>query len=220
MENGNLGLAEAQLVTEQEDRPHATPVSERKTRTNGLFWCSFLFIGTLVLSGVIVGSLCGSGLCSKQDDDVDSGMTQIQETFAPTKYYRDEDEVKEIEFRIRYSLGIDYFEESKGENSIPQVWDAKQKALRWILYDDPIQLDVSDSNHILQRYILVHLYFATTKNQPWLSCNPVHQEPAFCYLTHRKLERRGRTWLSEYHECQWAGVFCNGTEVTEIRIGE
>jgi hypothetical protein len=102
------------------------------------------------------------------------------------------------------------------------------KALEWIIHQDPMELvpagDDADSNqHLVQRYIMAYLYFATTTKGPWRSCNPPDgsisdsDDFEFCYLYEMKhffelgQEKQipATRWLSSVHECQFGGVVCN-----------
>jgi len=51
------------------------------------------------------------------------------------------------------------------------------RALSWITFDDPMQMTPEEPNFI-QRYVAAYLYYATTVDGPWRSCNPPHlQQP-------------------------------------------
>ena len=96
-------------------------------------------------------------------------------------------------------------------------------------------------SHAGQRFILAYLYFATTTaEQGWLSCNSP-QPPAaaennstdeslssFCLFqpimshgdddgTHAPTQ--AARWLSDQHECDWAGVSCTNYNVTALHLG-
>ncbi|CAB9515103.1 leucine Rich Repeat [Seminavis robusta] len=96
-----------------------------------------------------------------------------------------------------------------------------QKAMDWILYEDPMLLDEFSEN-LIQRYVLALFYYQTSQEGPWLSCNPPQEgENHTCpFYEHTRLqpnnvvvwEERNETevrWLSERHECEWAEVLCH-----------
>ena len=66
------------------------------------------------------------------------------------------------------------------KESLSQLHTPQLKALDWIANRDPLQLE-PDSNHLLQRYALAVLYFATSE-LGW---------------------KREMNWLSPLHECEW-----------------
>jgi hypothetical protein len=95
-----------------------------------------------------------------------------------------------------------------------------EKALNWILYDDPMELDEFSEN-LIQRYTLVLFYYQTSQEGQWTSCNPPEEgenytcefyehtrapDNSIYYFPREKLETR---WLSERHECEWAEIQCH-----------
>jgi len=119
---------------------------------------------------------------------------------------------------IRESLGI-YTQIAAvvGEESLNDPKSPQSMALEWIVNEDPVMLP-PEAENLVQRYLLSLFYFATTKFQPWLSCNkPAEVEDASC--KYQKLVKTFPNetyeeidwirWLSEKHECEWAGVYCN-----------
>jgi hypothetical protein len=71
--------------------------------------------------------------------------------------------------------------------------DSRKLALEWLLHDDPMQLDASDSA-LYQRFILALLAFE--------SLGP-------------------DDWLSDGDECEWSGVSCNdGSKVSELDLSK
>jgi hypothetical protein len=71
--------------------------------------------------------------------------------------------------------------------------DSRKLALEWLLHDDPMQLDASDSN-LYQRFILALLAFESGGPDDW---------------------------LSDGDECRWNGVSCDdGGKVIELNLGK
>jgi hypothetical protein len=99
------------------------------------------------------------------------------------------------------------------------------KAFEWIVNTDPMKLSANAEN-LVQRYLMVYLYYSTTQFGPWLSCNPpLEGKTEFClwaqlvsvFPKKHQLVPWLR-WLSSFPECQWAGVFC--TEFNQITAFE
>lgn len=96
------------------------------------------------------------------------------------------------------------------------------KALDWMTFDDPMEL-TPDAPNFMQRYTAVYLYYATTVDGPWRSCNPPENprtDSPLCtykYLNHLLpvafSDKPSSAWLSSASECQWAGVVCNDAGV-------
>lgn len=104
------------------------------------------------------------------------------------------------------------------------------KALDWVLDPTKDLLQVTEPAAFLQRYTLVHFYYATTSSGAWLSCNPpVFElgETATCIFQQLVNEHPksyfaipSKRWLSDVHECSWAGIVCDDSmSVTEIALG-
>lgn len=101
------------------------------------------------------------------------------------------------------------------------------KALDWLLYDDPMQLP-PDAQNLVQRYILALFYFQTSQQGPWRSCNPpkVNETSACEYKKIAGISPLafedvpwGR-WLSDLHECDWAGISCDENKTTMIDLSK
>jgi len=90
------------------------------------------------------------------------------------------------------------------------------RALEWILFEDPLQLDESAPN-LLQRFLAAYIYYATSVKREWASCAPpVAGEDEFCMYKELVVleppsyaEIPWRRWLSNTTECQWAGMYCD-----------
>jgi hypothetical protein len=225
----NEGLAEAFPVYEEDVASgHALPMIPKKSTFPLSRAIVLAVLGLLLVISIIVGVMCGSGLCSSNDTVILSTSSPTETTSTPdTYYYRDSVEATNIEWEIKYLLGKDYFDVLPNGDAF--TVDTRQKALNWILYEDPSQVQSSDSQHLLQRFLLVHFYFHTTKETPWAECNPppADQTTSFCYFPKEYYETYdwnidiwGDFWLSKSHECMWAGIICDGQQVvTELELG-
>lgn len=207
------GLTEAQLVMDySEEKQQARPISQRNLPAREIIFLAA--VGVIVVVGIIVAGVCGSGHCSKKEvappraDSIDSTTAgSINSTKASR---RDEIEAANIGREIQNALGRDYF--GSGSNSDIK---ARQQALHWILHEDPLQVNSSNPEHVLQRYTLVLLYIKTTATEVWTECNPFPDyTPGFCYYPEDhpngiSSQIWGSRWLSGNSECQWAGILCN-----------
>ncbi|CAB9510616.1 receptor-like protein kinase [Seminavis robusta] len=166
-----------------------------------------VIVSILIIGVIIVGSVCGAGLCSKKGGDV--------ETQAPTsfRYFVLED----IQNRIEEAFGPDYFP----KNDKQEPTQPKFKALDWIVFEDPLQLD-TDANNLLQRFILSLTYFQTSREGDWLACGPSSTpNDETCWFQIQGSDSLASRWLTGVHECQWAGIFCDGEKsITQLLLRE
>jgi hypothetical protein len=99
-------------------------------------------------------------------------------------------------------------------------FNAYSRALWWITYVDPMKILPDDPN-LFQRYLLAYLYYATSQKSAWNNCNPPNVdagEDQYCVngqwgsggerLFTNPIPGQIR-WLSDNHECSWAGVVCD-----------
>ena len=96
----------------------------------------------------------------------------------------------------------------------------RRKAFNWIVKEDGLKLEPTAGN-LIQRFVVALLYFQTTKDHAWISCNP--GGPVLCYLRDvRGIESSSpyKVWLSDVPECFWAGVGCSrgSRYITEIQL--
>ncbi|CAB9516696.1 STYKc [Seminavis robusta] len=91
----------------------------------------------------------------------------------------------------------------------PEPTQPKFKALYWIVFEDPLQLN-ADANNLLQRFILSLTYFQTSRESDRLACGPSTAANE-SYRIQDTLGRglSGSPWLEGVHECQWAGILCD-----------
>jgi hypothetical protein len=203
---GDEGLAVAFAVEEDDDDifipaaveydPDAKPPMYRNRRFR-----LYAFLAFVVLVVVAVGAAVGVTL--SQDNTT--------ETAAP------------IPLDPREQVGIrENVERVIGSDKLDDQSSPYAKALNWITFTDPMQL-TPDAPNFMQRYLAAYLYYATTEKRPWYSCNPPNEtagEDSNCLF--QKLVGIDppeyapipwNRWLSEAHECQWAGVFCDQQEM-------
>ncbi|CAB9527413.1 LRR receptor-like serine threonine-protein kinase [Seminavis robusta] len=206
-DSSDEGLAVANKVEETEEptqfaRPNNT---HRKNGSTSMNLMILVLIGGLPMVGVIVGSICGAGLCSNKEGDV--------ETQAPTsfRYFVLED----FQNRIEEAFGPDYFY----NNDEPEPNQPKIKALDWIVFEDPLQLN-PDASNLLQRFILSLTYFQTSRKSDWLTCSPsTTANDETCWIQILDWESLASRWLMGAHECHWAGISCDGEKnITQLQF--
>ena len=105
-----------------------------------------------------------------------------------------------------------YFSETFGDR-VFEDGSSFQLAARWIYYSDELKLGI-ESDTLLQRYILVVFYFATTNygRSQWTACSPsISGDPNCVFDDSVGLTRRAFRWMSNVSECFWMGVECADT---------
>lgn len=214
MEYGDMQgeLAVATAIEEEEDNsfipaavefdPDAKPPLYKNRRVR-LFGClGLLFVVAAAVAAVVITQVAGK----------DNGPTGP--TMAPTT----QRDVLGLEEQLVEVFGSRYFEDPASMQS---------KALEWLINEDQFQVQPGAEN-LVQRYIMAYLYYETTQEGPWRTCNPpVGDQPDFCYFeyltnanpTYNFLEMYWHRWLSKLHECEWAGVICHADKVTDISLG-
>jgi hypothetical protein len=172
--------------------PDAKPsiYKNRRFRLYGVLACSLLFV---LLAGVV-------GILSQKEETI----VTVDTTTVPTN--------------PRWNLGIrEQLELVVGSEKLSDEESAPFRALEWIIQEDPMQLLPEDSN-LAQRFLLAMFYFETHEEGEWLSCNRQEETDPDDVCYYQKLvsvfphEYRGITWfrwLSDKHECLWAGLFCD-----------
>jgi hypothetical protein len=190
----------------------ATPANERgplaRKNSQQIYSCAFLG-ALLVISGIVVGSICGSGLCS--NPSATQSSTEAPTTFRDMLAH-------DIQQNLEASLGFNYFMD---KSQSPHILAQRQKALEWMVHADPLQLE-PDADNLLQRFVLVAFYYLTSQQKPWTSCIPPNgTQGDTCILSpfYHSEEVYGTRWLSGSSECEWAGVFCyKGGVVDELYL--
>ncbi|CAB9496646.1 leucine rich repeat [Seminavis robusta] len=225
-DNHNLGLVEAESVDDlEEPKAIAVPAIESTNTTQSItqkyqFRFAAFAITLLLIGGIFIGSICGAGLCKADDSSLQPTMTDRDMLQAP-----------KMKAALTEILGDSYFdqEEESGDDlevHLSQFLVAtRQRALDWIVNLDPMQLSF-DAPNLLQRFALVLFYYQTTRNKPWKVCNPPATDQRstnnFCYepdFYNGEVTSViwGDQWLSDSHECKWAGIGCDETVQSEER---
>ncbi|CAB9509900.1 expressed unknown protein [Seminavis robusta] len=145
--NDASDLVEAEAVDDVE-QPQAvahpstdgTHRRETITRKYQVRLAGFLLL-LLLGCGIIIGSICGAGLCGSSNDSNE-----------PSKTSRDILQAPKMESAITGILGQDYFDgaEESGEGNDHDLTDflmeTRQKAFNWIVNQDPRQLEYDTPN--------------------------------------------------------------------------
>ena len=126
----------------------------------------------MVVAGAVVGGVCGYGGCGGGEATA-SARTLTITNFVNSNSY----------------LGVDL----SPTGTLPE-----ERALHWIIHDDPLHLDVSegDALRILQRYSLLTLWFQGTTGMAWIDST---------------------NWLTK-DECSWHGIGCKLGVVTQVEL--
>jgi hypothetical protein len=209
---GPTGLAVAVAVEEEDDMfipsaieydPDAKPPIYKNRRFR-LYAFLALFIIVVVAAGASIAATLGNK------------PSEPSPTPAPTT--------------IRESLGIEpTIELIVGSELLDDPESPYSKALHWITFDDPQELSPADPN-LIQRYTAAYLYFATTVDGPWRTCNPPKNpdtdSPDCVYKKLVNLfpesfeDKPSKAWLSSADECDWAGISCDGQmQVRTVDLG-
>jgi hypothetical protein len=80
------------------------------------------------------------------------------------------------------------------------------RAAKWLVEQDAFYLCPSDTK-LIQRYVLALFYFSTNGDY-WLQCSSTNEFNDCGVQTPFQGAFR---YLSNKHECDWAGIDCNGT---------
>ncbi|CAB9507476.1 receptor-like protein kinase [Seminavis robusta] len=205
--DNNSGLA---VATQVEEHVEPTQIARPdnlhgKNGSTSMTPMILVLIGGILIIGIVVGSICGAGLCSNQEGDV--------KTQAPTSIRYSV--LEDIQNRIEEAFGPDYFMKTDE----PEPTQPKFKALDWIVFEDPLQLS-TDANNLLQRFILSLTYFQTSQESDWINCGPstTAKKDDTCWIP-MDVSNLASGWLTGVHECQWAGIFCDGEKsITQLLL--
>ena len=122
------------------------------------------------------------------------------------KQHAPQEQERDIVYDPRYVHAKEIIMERLGDTYFDS--DQKQDALRWIVSDDRLlgqqEGNISDVDHLLQRFILVAFFYQTTNVQQWEYCTPpLAGQADVClhyYVSHSRLnlttESRSMRWLS------------------------
>eukprot|EP00546_Thalassionema_frauenfeldii_P006654 CAMPEP_0178913044 /NCGR_PEP_ID=MMETSP0786-20121207/10616_1 /TAXON_ID=186022 /ORGANISM="Thalassionema frauenfeldii, Strain CCMP 1798" /LENGTH=287 /DNA_ID=CAMNT_0020585727 /DNA_START=851 /DNA_END=1714 /DNA_ORIENTATION=- len=80
-------------------------------------------------------------------------------------------------------------------------------ALQWLLHEDGLLLCPANSKHIVQRWTLAVLYYAT-EGDAWFKCSNNAFTTDNCG-SESPFNNGEMRFLSSVHECEWAGLVCN-----------
>jgi hypothetical protein len=207
-------VAVATPVENDEDKPQQTAMPARETGHSArqisqkIFAWAFLG-GIILMSGIAIGSICGSGLCT--NNSAAQSSTQAPTTFRDIQ-------APDIQQNLEASLGSNYFAD---KSQSPNILAQRQKALEWIVHEDPLQLEPAADN-LLQRFLLSCFYYLTTQQRPWKYCNPPNGTNGdicmFRFFFSPEVEVEGTSWLSGTSECEWVGVYCRKGLVEELLL--
>ena len=88
-------------------------------------------------------------------------------------------------------------------------------ATNWLVNQDFRRI-CPDDEKLIQRWVMAVIYFSTGGND-WFQCSAAGSDACG---TEDPFNTK-RRFLSEFNECQWAGISCNANScVTEIEFGK
>ena len=110
----------------------------------------------------------------------------------------------------RHSMILTRLESISDATDLRRTSTPQGKAVDWLVYVDSMYL-CPDDTYLIQRYVLAVLYYATNGHQGWLTCSRTGDVAA------NECPQTTKRFLSNYHECTWAGIGCNGSNfITRI----
>jgi len=201
------------LPTASKYEPDAasTARSLASQKSVGRFRTFTVLAAFVILAAIAVGVAVGVTSADKKNGGAQDGSAP---TDAPTTY--------------RESLGIaNFIEQVVRRDAFKDPDSPYSKALEWITNEDPMQLVPGDTApNFIQRYAAAYLYFATTVDGPWKSCNPPmkidgdegYPSDTFCLWSRLRdtdvdyyyyKPQPATAWLSNATTCSWAGVSCD-----------
>lgn len=188
------------------------PNAKDSRGSSSWLWCKdsrrlrlYALLAFAAMLAVVIGAAVGTTLCRKDEQAPPA-------TPAPTSY--------------RESLGIrERIESVVGSEAIAAPNSPYAKALDWIMFDDPMQLEPDGSPpNLVQRYIAAYFYFATTTDGPWRGCEDPWRsggETSSCVPNGTDIStlKSEAAWLSNATECKWVGVRCDERgQITKVLL--
>ena len=177
IENGSSGTASGNKIYEAKTFGNAVILNRRRL--------IITILAVLVVFGVIIGGVCGSGKCK---GTISPPNPPRCENERPVSVFNSTTNRYVRLLRIFGSLYDNeaFLDEDEG--------NSRFRALHWVANEDPLQLEFDSSNYqlIRQRYVLLVFYFSTK---------------GWCW-------ERSTNWLTGSDECYWEAVSCvDGTKL-------
>jgi hypothetical protein len=152
-------------------------------------------VAAIIISVVLVGSICGSGAVTcRRNSSTSSGSSNSNNNGTVMIVSKTDDDDRAIMI-YSYINNISFAQDvDASAKLVPASFNysaLREKAVDWIIHDDPLQLNITESQHsyfrLRQRYALAALWFHTSIDNAW-----------------------GNTsgWLSDEDECNWYGITC------------
>jgi hypothetical protein len=188
----------------------------KKNRSRMIIYLLFVII--VIMTSVVIGIV----IAMKSNDDNESNVNT-------TNYVNPREQgIKELIIN----------QMSKYDESILSDNDTTNPfymAFHWITNIDPLQLTPDIAPNFLQRFVVAYLYYVTSKEREWEYCAPppssnitdidnveiTCRTPFNCLRTTDCSYKKDQIpWLSNYAECDWAGITCDDNgNILEIEIG-
>lgn len=152
----------------------------------------------LLVVGIVVAVVCGNGNCGKGTTDNDPPTVNRVDA-APSTAPPGATPSPTVNVELRAVAITELINNRTYSGKIltyPSLRSGEERALKWIIDDDPLKLTVlSNSSKILQRYALATLWYIAG---PW---------------PHSSLSANNQWWLVGPEECEWDGLVCSDDSV-------
>lgn len=153
-------------------------------------------VAAIIISVVLVGSICGSSAVTcRKNSSTSSGSSNSNNNGTVMIGSNSDDDDRAIMI-YSYIKNISFAQDvDASAKLVPASFNYSaliEKAVDWIIHDDPLQLNLTESQYnyfrLRQRYALAALWFHTSIDNAWSNT---------------------LGWLSDDHECDWYGITCS-----------
>jgi len=207
-------LAVALMVPNDDIEDELIAVEAQQVDPNAVFYKNErfqLYSGAIIAFIAVIAIVVSVSAAKTVVDVTAEAVPTLLPTFSPTDFPTS----------TRYMKGFDKMIFPVSGNNIYDRSSAQGQALLWIIDNDKLKMEVTDSR-LVQRYILALLYFSTVeigKVDKWCYCgyNSTEDEYYNCY----KIDSCANAvvpFLDEADECEWHGVTCVKNKVSEIDL--
>jgi Leucine-rich repeat (LRR) protein len=141
-----------------------------------------LLLIVVVLAAVTVGSVCGSGKCSRESPGAKEAPAPTPGSTSAAASARTAAVTAYINNITLTNKTIAY-----PPVSLAGLVPAEEQALEWLIESDPLNLTASDPFRLQQRYALLTFWFTNAPNSGWTN---------------------NTGWLMTDDECNWFGITC------------
>uniref|UniRef100_A0A7S1YAM6 Leucine-rich repeat-containing N-terminal plant-type domain-containing protein n=1 Tax=Grammatophora oceanica TaxID=210454 RepID=A0A7S1YAM6_9STRA len=204
------GLAVAVAIQAEEDEAFIPAAVQYDPDSKPPIYRNRRFRMWAMVSVLLLGVIVGATILGVKKSAEDGGPTAPPSTIREGLY--------DFKSPLSAIVGESAFEDPDSPHSV---------ALDWITNIDSMSVIPSDPNFV-QRFLLAVFYLSTTEFQPWASCNRpdvgmgpecIYLKPTEFFPEVKVVQIEWIRWMSDAHECAWAGIFCdefNQTRAIEL----